>query len=73
MVSNMISNGATLEELVARRIGTKQGLTNMFSELSTPVDEDLSKYAATIAPKGIPLPKVFPKQIEKVNPKLKTE
>lgn len=73
MVRNMISNGATLEELVARRIGTKQGLTNMFSELSTPVDEDLSKYAATIAPRGIPLPKVFPKQIEKVNPKLKTE
>ena len=32
MVSNMISNGATLEELVARRIGTKEGLTNMFSE-----------------------------------------
>ena len=73
MVSNMISNGATLEELVARRIGTKEGLTNMFSELSTPVDEDLSKYSATIAPKEIPLPKVFPKQIEKVNPKLKTE
>ena len=65
MVSNMISKGTTLEELVARRIGTKEGLTNMFSELSTPVKEDLSKYAAQIKPKGIPLPKVFPKQIEK--------
>jgi hypothetical protein len=64
-VRNMISKGTTLEELVARRIGTKEGLTNMFSELSTPVKEDLSKYAAQIKPKGIPLPKVFPKQIEK--------
>jgi len=73
MVSNMISNGATLEELVARRIGTKEGLTNMFSELSTPVDEDLSKYAAQIKPKEIPLPKVFPQQIENVNSKVKTE
>jgi hypothetical protein len=73
MVSNMISNGATLEELVARRIGTKEGLTNMFSELSTPVEEDLSRYAAQIRPRGIPLPQVFPKQIEKVNPKIKTE
>jgi hypothetical protein len=65
MVGRMISRGATLEELVARRIGTKEGLTNMFSELSTPVKEDLSKYAAQIKPKGIPLPIVFPKQIEK--------
>ena len=65
MVGRMISRGATLEELVTRRIGTKEGLTNMFSELSTPVKEDLSKYAAQIKPKGIPLPIVFPKQIEK--------
>jgi hypothetical protein len=65
MVSRMISKGATLEDLVAKRIGTKEGLTNMFSELSTPIKEDLSKYAAQSKPKGIPLPKVFPKQIEK--------
>jgi hypothetical protein len=65
MVVRMISKGATLEELVTKRIGTKQGLTNMFSELSTPVKEDLSRYAAQIRPRGIPLPKVFPKEIEK--------
>jgi hypothetical protein len=77
MVSRMISKGATLEDLVAKRIGTKEGLVNMFSELRTPVKEDLRKYAAQSKPKGIPLPKVFPKQIENakpiVIPKLKPE
>ena len=52
-------------------------LKKIEKKIETIVKEDLKKYAATIAPKGIPLPKVFPKQIEKskpiVVPKLKPE
>lgn len=70
-VRDLISKGASLETLVANRVGTTEGLKSMFPELVGGQRSGVSS-GASLQPNNVSIPKPIGKQVDKVQQKVTT-